>query len=665
MKKSLRIKLMVLISLAMIITVIIIGAVTIENFTNNTEEIVYSKVSDLVTSTSRQLELQMSGLKALVGVIGSSNLVVDYLDGSGSSKDQVFEYISSMFEKNAGTMESLVLADRNKQGFMTGTEKDASYDLSEREYIQVAETGVVAISDIIESKATGNKVIAICAPITKEDEIVGYIIATVKFSEIQSIVKSIHVFDSGYAYMFDQSGLVVSHPSEDKEFFLNLETLKMDTLNDMIVDITNNTAGSGFYTYDGVYKYVNYAPFEKWGIAVTANYDDYMSTTNRIRTLTLIIAIVAVAIAMVVVYLFTSIQIIHPIKLIENAMGEAGKGNLVVQTQVKGHDELHKISNSFNQMIESQKHILSSIKSSSTTLQLSTDEISSSTQQVSETSTIIAHNASDLAHSAVEQNNAVANISQVILQLSSLIELAKNKAFVATDNIKKSLDVAEIGRTNVKSTINAINHIKDTSIKTNDSLHQVNLLSEKISGVVETINSIASQTNLLALNASIEAARAGEHGRGFSVVAEEVRKLAEQTSTEANQISSVISEMTSNIKQVVVLMGASSESVDAGVVEASKTDTTFIHILKNFESVMNDIMKIEEITNDEVLGSEEILRAIRVIGDLSDINSSSSQDIAASVEEQTALIENISASSEEINSMAEELNEMVNSFLLD
>lgn len=665
MRKSLRVKLMILISLAMIITVGVISTVTIRNFTKHTEEIVYSKVQDMVTSTATQLEMKLDHLKSMVEVIGASNLVVNFLDSESVSKDSLYEYLHGMYEKNSGVMESLILVDKNKQGFMTGTEMDAQYDLSERAYLKEAETGVIAVSEVIESKATGNKVIAICAPIKKEDKIVGYIIATINFSEIQGIVKAIKVFDSGYAYLFDQSGLVLSHPSADKEFSLDLSTLNIETLNTMLAKVTTGESGYGFYTFDGVYKYVNYASFEHWGIAVTANYDDYMKTTNDLKLLTVLIAAGSVLLAMIVVYFFSSTQIIRPIKQIQKAMGEAGSGNLAVKTQVKGKDELYEISSSFNKMIESQKNILDSIKKSSQLLQLSTDEISGSSQQVSETSTMIAHNATDLAHTAVEQNDSVANISQVILQLSSLIELAKKKANATTKNVNASLDVAELGRKNVESTLSAIHVIKDTSIRTNESLEQVSRLSERISGVVATINSIASQTNLLALNASIEAARAGEHGRGFSVVAEEVRKLAEQTSTEANQIAKVVSEMTTNIRQVEVSMKVNFDSVEAGVDEARKTDATFIDILKNFEQVMTDILKIEEITNDEVLSSDEILKAIRIIGDLSDVNSSSSQDIAASVEEQTALLENISASSEEINSMAEELNEIVNTFTLD
>lgn len=663
MKRHLSTKLITLIVTAVVATLTVVSTMTILRFVSDTKDMVYSKVNDQTVSVATQLNMTLEDMEHVVSILSKSTQLSDHLKNN-NSKENAFNYLKQS-KSASSSIESLVLVTSDKLAIMTDSSDSIDLDLSDRSYFEDPDSGLVGFSDPTVSAVTGNTVIAVISPIYDGSDKLGYLIATIDFAAIKSIVYDITVFEKGYAYLFDSNGLTLVHPVNEHENSLDIKSIGSSDLDEMVNNIANNTAGKGTYTYKGQGKYVQYEPVGNWGVAVTANKSDYLATTYETIFIVIIFAVLFTAIATVIAVLFARNTLIKPIKKIKNAMVEAGHGDLTIQSHVKNNDEIGEINKSFNTMIAEQRDMLIEVNESANTLALSTDEITDSSMQVSESSTSIAQNVTNFADATVHQTEGVSQVSEIIMKLSESIEIAKNSALGANKNVDKSLDVAESGRNSVKETIDSIDGIRVSSDNTNKALMEVYNLSAKIKGVIETIDSIASQTNLLALNASIEAARAGEHGKGFSVVAEEVRKLAEQTAGEANQISVVISDMTKQIEVAVDLMSTNQKTVDLGVEKAKSTDQHLIDIVESFNQVSADIKNIETITIDEFNRSEEIVNVITEIGELSHKNSSSAQDIAASVEEQTALLQNISASSQEINSMSTQLKELVGSFKLD
>ena len=159
---------------------------------------------------------------------------------------------------------------------------------------------------------------------------------------------------------------------------------------------------------------------------------------------------------------------------------------------------------------------------------------------------------------------------------------------------------AQMGRSKVKETVEAMEVINRSTGDTADILGVLNNLSKRIGGIIHTINEIAEQTNLLALNAAIEAARAGEHGRGFTVVAEEVRKLSIQSNQGASQIADMVKEMVSQTEKAVKSMEYGKQAVDNGVKITDETDETFKDIIDAVEQIVTNIEEITDITKDEI-----------------------------------------------------------------
>jgi len=204
--------------------------------------------------------------------------------------------------------------------------------------------------------------------------------------------------------------------------------------------------------------------------------------------------------------------------------------------------------------------------------------------------------------------------------------------------------------------------ISEVSTETSETLKALEQLSNKVGVIVTTINGIAEQTNLLALNAAIEAARAGEQGRGFAVVADEVRKLSEESTKGANEITTLVGEMVNQISLAVKSMEYGMNAVNEGVAVVSQTDEAFVSIIGSVEQIVKDIKQIDEITKSEVASSEQIIKLIDSVATRTEGTAASSEQVSASTEEQVATIQNLSSVAEEVSAMANELNILVEKF---
>jgi methyl-accepting chemotaxis protein len=264
-----------------------------------------------------------------------------------------------------------------------------------------------------------------------------------------------------------------------------------------------------------------------------------------------------------------------------------------------------------------------------------------------------------------DASNSSMETSQVLIELSSLIQIAKDKATSASIKSEDSIEAAQEG----KSIVNVVRQSMDTiHNKTREAVKIITLLNEysqQIGMINATITGIADQTNLLALNAAIEAARAGESGRGFAVVAEEVRKLAEQSNAEAGNISQLIAKITDNTDSAVVAMRQNLTEVETGVEEVDKARIALEKILLAVAETVSDIDGIAKITDNEVASSDKIVHLIEVVADDIEGTSREAQEVSSAIEEVAANIETVAATSEQANAMAQNLYSLITRFKVD
>lgn len=663
MKISLKAKLMVTFFILISVPMGILGYISYTMSSNSIQTSIQQQLKEQTSDTSALIEKTIGSVKSSLEIASLNNDLGKAVKNlSTENVDTAFEYIKSVQESNKDFMEVLIITDAYGKVVIDSQTKEPDIDLSDRDYIKKALSGSEAVSEVLTSRFTGNPAIFIAYPLKDGDKIIGTLVGSINFNSISSYAAKVKVGKNGYAYMIDKNGLIVYHPDSSKILKENASDKANDEFKLIINEMKAGKASESFYTYNNVYKYVVFQPVDNWVIAVTADYDEYMSAAINIRTDTIIIVIISIIIAMICAYLYSTKGIINPIKKLERLMKRAGEGDLTVKINIKSKDEIEELGNAFNSMIKHQEHIVRGVTNAAEQLNAASEEMAASSEEISATTEEISATVNNVAQDAEKQNESILEVSGVLVQLSSLVQLAQNRAKATSSNAANTMTVADLGRTKVEETVKAMNVISMGSDETAQALELLNKLSAKVGGIINTINSIAEQTNLLALNAAIEAARAGENGKGFSVVADEVRKLSEESNDKAKEISTLVNEMVKQTQNAVVAMGRAKAEVDNGVAIVSETDKAFINIINAIENIAEHVNEILDITGDEVASSDKVIKLINEIATITEFNSANSENVSLAIEEQATSINNLTATAEETSAMAEELTKLVEIF---
>ena len=221
---------------------------------------------------------------------------------------------------------------------------------------------------------------------------------------------------------------------------------------------------------------------------------------------------------------------------------------------------------------------------------------------------------------------------------------------------------ANAGEEAVEKAVNQMTIIEQRTNETSTIISELEKKSVKIGQIVDTIQSISAQTNLLALNAAIEAARAGEAGRGFSVVADEIRKLAEQSQEATKEITAIIGDVQAKTNSAVSVMSKNTKEVDTGTKVVNTAGTSFREILQLVRKISEQIHEISNSITEITVGTKASVTSVKNIENISIKIADETQTIAAVAEEQSASVEEIAASSKILSQMSEDLHSIIDKF---
>jgi methyl-accepting chemotaxis protein len=327
-------------------------------------------------------------------------------------------------------------------------------------------------------------------------------------------------------------------------------------------------------------------------------HDSAAKTYTLVLIISAAVCLIAAIISIIISILMKSI-IIAPINRTVEVIEGVAQGDLTRRIDVISKDEIGALAEHFNHLVEKLHNAIMQVAGSS-------NEVSSAASMLDNATE---HMATGVEEAAM-QVNSVAAASEEMSKTTS--EIAHN-CVVAAKSSEKANSSASSGEKIIQETIAVMNRINNRVKETADIIKNLGVRSDQIGEIVGLINDVADQTNLLALNAAIEAARAGEHGRGFAVVADEVRKLAERTSNATKEICETIQSMQSETKKAVVSMEDGVNDVGQGTVEAAKSGEALKDILHQISKVTSEINQIAVASEEETATTNEIASSIQQI----------------------------------------------------
>ena len=359
-------------------------------------------------------------------------------------------------------------------------------------------------------------------------------------------------------------------------------------------------------------------------------------------------------------------RIAEPIQFVTEHMSMMAQGDFretEVSEQIKDmlqrEDELGTMSRALQQMHDSIRTLMKQIVEASEYVASAAQELTSSAEQSAEVSGQIANSIVSVAGSCTEQFTEVETVSGRTDELAGHMQEFTETIQASGQKVHSASASAEHGNVEVGHAVEQMQTIETSVGESAAVIAGLGEQSKQIGSIVDTITEIAAQTNLLALNAAIEAARAGEHGRGFAVVADEVRKLAEQSQDAAGKIAELIGSIQQSAQQAVNVMQEGMDKVQGGTQAVNRAGESFRDIVQMVTAVATNSKVMEETVRQLLSGTNQITEAVGKISQMSRSVASEAETVSAATEEETASMHEIAAASRKLAGMAQDLQNAV------
>lgn len=649
--KSLRIKLTIWILLLAIIPLV---AATISIQAMNSLTLVTKEktaMQDVVNSKSEDITRWFEARKSEMEIAAESDIMKS-LDSS-----RINPFLTTLNERSE-VFETMFVLDRD--GIVVAHTKADSIgsDYSDRSYYPTTLAGSASYSDVLVSKATGNRIVVATTPIKdRNGDVIGILAGSANF---EILINTYLTFDEkdmqAEIILVDGSGVIQMDNNTD-----NIgKPLDESSLNEAmreIVTASQTSADMVDVEEAGQNQLLAYAPIDAvgYGLSMHIPENTVLAESKKLQNITLAIIVLAACIIAAISYTVVR-RIVKPIIAVTTGMHQVAEGNLTIDPlQVKFKDELGHLMENFNTMVHNTKDLVVSIQHTADQVAASSEQLTESTNDTVAASEQIAASVQTIASSAEQQASYTEDVKHVVTGISQGITLITNNIDETNNVAHHAVEVASSGTNVIQKTVTQMERVEATTDAATRTINHLGLKSSEIDKIIAVITSIADQTNLLALNAAIEAARAGESGKGFAVVADEIRKLAEQSAQASGQISQLIKEIQQEIHSSIRAMNNGTEAVKEGTTLVASAGEAFHDIARVVNNVSDHMKQIHEESTRIQTNAVKMVSDIEHITEISISTSSNTQEIASASEEQNSSMAEMATMASALSDMAVEL----------
>ncbi|WML54738.1 methyl-accepting chemotaxis protein [Neobacillus sp. PS3-12] len=514
-----------------------------------------------------------------------------------------------------------------------------------------AANGETIITEPYVDQISGNILVTVAKQLNDGSGVIGF---DLSLASLKAVTSGAKIGREGYPLIVSAKGTYLVHPSQ-----------KPGTMaqGSWVQTLLYKDSGNISYNQNGTDKVMEFETNKLTGfkIAGTMNLNEVNQDSNPILKTTFICIGIFILLGIAISYLIIH-SITVPLRKLISATDKVSEGDLTQIFDVKSKDEINILGVSFNKMVTSLREVIKQVDEKAELLAASSEQLMASSEQNSLATEQITNSIQEVASSTERQNVLIEESTGIIKGMSTQMEQIMNRSTTVANESIAAAKVVSHGNETIQLSKNQMEIIQDTVNNLGTVIHTLGERSKEINQIIDVISSIAAQTNLLALNAAIEAARAGEHGKGFAVVADEVRKLAEQSSKSTENIRHLISSIQSDTNQAVSSMDKGKTEFTKGMDLIKSAGEAFYQIELFVSQTNRQFQEVSASIEEATSGAEHVVESVDEIKEITVRVTGETQDVSSTTEEQLASMQEIAASAASLAEMAEELHDTIKKF---